>query len=55
MAKSINKHRIEVDAGPRIQKHIFPHVLKAWWFMAIIFIIILILIVILVFTFLSKF
>jgi len=55
MAKSINKHRIEVDTGPRIQKHILPHVLKAWWFTAIVFIIVLILVIILVFAFLSKF
>lgn len=29
-------HKLEVDVGPRIGEKMFPQVMKAWWFMALL-------------------
>lgn len=40
--------KLELDVGPRIAKKIFPKIMKAWWFIAILTVIVFILIIFLV-------
>lgn len=40
-AQTLVPPKLELDVGPRIGEKMFPQVMKAWWFIALIFVVIL--------------
>ena len=54
-AQTLVPPKLELDVGPRVGEKMFPQVMKAWWFVALIFVIIFLVGILLMFNIFSKF